>query len=107
MSKLIPSTVKRTINTVVRQTSAATVLDDALSILNNEIQRYRVKSGQGFSLDAEEAKILRTYIQSLVELSREQRNQELHDGLQESMDKMTDAELLEMYQTKLEESKKP
>lgn len=107
MSKLIPEKSRRTVTTIVRQTSAAVVLEDALSILNNEIQRYRVKSSQGFGLDPEEAKILRTYIQSLVDLSKEQRNQEMHDGLQESMNKMTDAELLQLYQEKLEDSKKP
>jgi len=100
MSKLLPSKLKRKAQVIVRETSASVVLDDALSILNNEIQRFRVKSNSGFSLEAEEAKVLRTYIQSLVELSREQREQEKHDGLSETLDGMTDAELLELYRTK-------
>jgi hypothetical protein len=106
-NKLIPEKTKRIVTTLVRETSASTVLDDALSILNNEIQRFRVKSSQGFGLDVDEAKVLRTYVQSLVDLSREQRAQEEHDGLQDAMSKMSDDELLLMYQEKLTDTKKP
>lgn len=107
MSKLLPDKTKRVVTTIVRETSASVVLDDALAILNNEVQRMRVKSSQGFGLDIDEAKVLRTYVQSLVDLSREQRAQEEHDGLQDAMSKMSDAELLDMYQQKAIETKKP
>jgi hypothetical protein len=106
-SKLIPDKSRRVVTTLVRETSASTVLDDALSILNNEVQRYRVKSNQGFGLDVEEAKILRTYVQSLVDLSREQRAQEVHDGFQAELEAMKPEELIEFYQQKVLESKKP
>ena len=106
-NKLIPDKSKRVVTTVVRETSASVVLDDALTILNNEVQRFRVKSSQGFGLDIDEAKILRTYVQSLVDLSREQRAQEMHDGFQAELENMKPEELIEYYQQRVLESKKP
>lgn len=102
----LPSGLKRKIKpaaVIVRETSASTVLSDALSIVNNEIQRMKVKSSQGFGMDLDEVKILRTHIQSLVDLSKEQREQEKHDGTMQTLENMTPQELLEYYeQLKLE-----
>jgi hypothetical protein len=99
-NKLIPKGIKRTPTIVVREHSATVVINDALSIINDQVQRLRVKSSSGFSLEAEEVKNLRSYVQSLVELSREDRERERHDGIDEFLEKLTEEDLLKYYAEK-------
>lgn len=103
MSNLLAKT-RRVANVVVRETNTDSVLSDALSIINSQVQIMRVKSSQGFSLEAEEIKTLRTLVQSICDISREEREQSKHDGLDDAFKNMSEAELLQLYQDK---SKKP
>ena len=99
MSNLIRG-VKRKPNIVVREHSATVVINDALSIINDQVQRMRVKSSTGMSLDDNEVKNLRSYVQSLVELSREDRERERHDGVNEFLEGLTEEDLLKLYHEK-------
>jgi signal transduction histidine kinase len=106
MAKLIPAGLqRRPVNSaVVRETNTASALSDALSILNDQIQILRVKSNTGYSLDQEQIKSLRTLVQSICDISREEREQDKHDGLDDALKNMSEQELLQLYH---EKSKKP
>jgi hypothetical protein len=81
------------------------VLSDALSILNDQIQILRVKSNSGYSLDVDQVKTLRTLVQSIVDISREEREQDKHDNIAEDFKNMSEHELLQLYHDSKE--KKP
>lgn len=103
MSNLLSKT-RRVANVVVRETNTDSVLSDALSIINSQVQIMRVKTSQGFGLESDEIKNLRTLVQSICDISREEREQSKHDGLDEAMKNMSEAELLQLYH---EKSQKP
>lgn len=103
MSNLLAKT-RRIANVVVRETSTDAVLSDALSIINSQVQIMRVKSSAGYGLDGEEIKQLRVLVQSLCDISREEREQSKHDGLDDALKNMSEAEILHLYH---EKSKKP
>lgn len=103
MSNLLAKT-RRVANVVVRETSTDSVLSDALSIINSQVQILRVKTSQGFGLESDEIKNLRTLVQSICDISREEREQSKHDGLDDAMKNMSEAELLQLYH---EKSQKP
>lgn len=103
MSNLLAKT-RRVANVVVRETSTDAILSDALSIINSQVQLMRVKSSAGYGLEAEEIKQLRTLVQSLCDISREEREQSKHDGMDEALKNMSEAEILQLY---YEKQKKP
>lgn len=55
---------------------AQTLISDALSIIATEIVRFKHAQSGGKKLEASEARVLQGYIKSLVELAREEREQE-------------------------------
>jgi hypothetical protein len=56
---------------------AATLLDDALSVVATEVIKFKRKSMDPMkALDLSEARVLQGYIKSLVELCKEQRERE-------------------------------
>jgi hypothetical protein len=109
LSKLIPTNSPRRAiaSAIVRETNTASALSDALSILNDQIQILRVKSNTGYSLDSEQIKSLRTLVQSICDISREEREQDKHDGLSEELKNMTEQEVFQLYQEKTSKEKKP
>lgn len=103
---IIPTTIRRRAGEsaiVVREKSIASVLNDAASILADQIQKVRIESANG-TLDTEDAKKLRLFIQSAIDIQREEREQDKHDGLDKRLKEMSESELLEYYES---ESKKP
>lgn len=73
------------------------LLNDSLTIIGNELARYRAKSARGASLELKEARAVQGYMKTLVELSRESREQSRHEDLSS----MSNQELLELAQKEL------
>lgn len=59
------------------------LLDNALSVLQNEIYALKKKTDDGFMLDYEEANIMTKYVDALVKLSKESRELAKSDDLSE------------------------
>ena len=59
--------------------SSEDLLADAMSVLANELARYRHKSNKGMSLDLKEARIMQGYIKCLVDINKEIREMERDD----------------------------
>ena len=101
----VVSTQKRYVSTVVKAQSTESIIDDAKSIIRDQITRYKIQSSQGLELDDSEAKKLRIYIQSLMEMSREEREIEKSDKLADMLQGLSNEELLEMYKKQLDVKK--
>lgn len=92
---MYPKPVMRSIPTVVtRETSTNSVINSALDIISGQVELLRVKSAFGAPLESEEVKNLRSYVQSLTELRKDERQQELHDRLPEGLEDLTTEELI-------------
>lgn len=93
--------------TVVRAASVATspakMLEDALSIMDNQIERLRVKSAS-MALDEREARTLLGYVKGLVEISKEEREREKSDKVAKELADMSTEELLKLADQKLKKS---
>lgn len=80
------------------------LLAEALNIIGSELNRYSLKVKQGKSLDLSEARVVQGYLKSLVEISRESRERDRD----EKLDEIDDQKLLELAKKALElEGKKP
>lgn len=49
------------------------LMSDAMSIIGSELARYRQKTSRGVTLDLKEARAVQSYMESLVKLSKEDR----------------------------------
>jgi hypothetical protein len=58
---------------VMDQPDVQTLVRDALSIVADEVMRFKKKSNSGKNLDLSESRVLQGYIKCLVELSKESR----------------------------------
>lgn len=58
--------------------SVGKMLDHSLSIMNEQIDRLRIKS-RNFALDEKETRVLLGYVRGLVEISKEEREREKTD----------------------------
>lgn len=87
--------------TVARERSLETITNDALSVLGDQIERYRIKSGQGYALEDNEVKNLKQLISALAELGRESRERDKADELAKLLPNMSDQELLDYAAKKL------
>lgn len=87
--------------TAVKSQSTESIIDDAKSIIRDQVMRLKIKSGQGFSLESEDAKNLRTYVQSLVEMSKEERELDKSDALKDMLKGLSNEELLELYKKQI------
>jgi hypothetical protein len=85
--------------TVLDDTDA--VLQDALSILNSQILKFRIKVNKGQDLKLDETRMLCSMIKSLVEVSKETRERSKSDDLSN----LTDAELLKLLEDKVNSHK--
>lgn len=61
--------------------SARNLLDDALSIIGNDLVRYKFKTNKGHTLDLAEARVIQGHIKALVELSKEDRERSRSEDL--------------------------
>jgi hypothetical protein len=89
--------------TVVRTTSTssspAKMLEDALGIMDNQIERLRIKAAHT-SLDEREARTLLGYVKGLVEISKEERERE-KSGIAKELSELSTEELLKLAESKL------
>lgn len=86
-------TVVPTTTSIIKPT-VDNIIQDAVDIVTNEIMKMKVKSVQGGTLNINEARVLQGYIKSLVELSKEMR--ENRDS--EDLANLSDAELLRLME---------
>ena len=89
---------------VKREADVNDVINNALGIIKQQVDNLSAKSRMGGSLQDIDVKNLRTYIQSLVELSREERERTKHDGVEEWLASLSTQELVDMAQGKLASS---
>lgn len=57
------------------------LMSDAMSIIGSELARYRQKTSRGVTLDLKEARAVQSYMESLVKLSREDRERSRSEDL--------------------------
>jgi hypothetical protein len=68
------------------------LVNDAKAIICSELARYRTKSERGVTLDLKEARVIQGYLETLIKLQREEREQARSDDLSN----LTNEELLEL-----------
>lgn len=86
----------------IKTQSVDSIIDDAKSIIRDQVTRLKIRSNQGFSLEPDDVKSLRDYVKSLVELSREEREIEKSDKLNDLVKDMSNEQLLELYKKQIE-----
>lgn len=79
---------------IIKEPSVPELIRDALSVVNEEIIRFKHKSKEGKALALQEARVLQGYIKALVDLSKERR--ELAD--EADLANMSDTELLKLFE---------
>lgn len=79
-----------------------TLVNDALSIIGNELSVYRSKTSKGLTLDLKEARAVQGYMDSLVKMSRESREAS-EQQRQQLLEHLSDEELLKIAQEQLKE----
>ena len=89
---------------VQKETTVNDVIDNALGIIKQQVDTLAAKSRLGGSLMDVDVKNLRTYIQSLVELSREDRERTKHDGIEEWLANLSTEELVTLARGQLSQS---
>lgn len=99
--RIYPSPViKETSKVIVsREASTNQIVNSALQLLSGQIEVLRVKSSMGATLEDSEIKNLRMLIQSLVDLRKDERDQEKHDDVTEKIKNMTDEELVQYIES--------
>jgi hypothetical protein len=91
--KIIPSKKSSLkTNNVVDRPDPEQLFTDALTVLANELSRFRGKTMSGRSLELKEARVFQGYLKSLVEMQKELR--ELNK--EEDYSSFTDEELLKL-----------
>lgn len=68
------------------------LMSDALFIIGSELSRYRQKASRGVTLDLKEARAVQSYMESLVKLSKEDRER----ARSEDLTNLSDEELKEL-----------
>lgn len=75
-NKLLPPRRTRiTQSDVVVVPTLERLVDDALSVIGSELAYYRAKTKRGANLDLKEARALQGYVEALVKLTKEAREQ--------------------------------
>lgn len=73
------------------------LMADALSIIGNELARFRAKSNRGVSLEYKECRAVQMYMDALVKLSREERER----ARSEDLSNLSDDELRQLAESVL------
>jgi hypothetical protein len=90
---------------VTRVSNTASIIESALSIVDEQVEKLRLKSN-GETLEEREIRTLHSLIKSLVDLSKEEREREKHDKDSEGLSNLTNEQLIELAQKKLADTKK-
>lgn len=94
---IVPTTPRIQASRIETVPQLSTLLEDALSIYQTEILKFKIKVKSGKSLDLSEARVLQGYVKSLVDAAREMRERSAEAD--EKQADLTDEQLLE--QTKV------
>lgn len=79
-------------NEVVTVPKLESLMTDALSIIGAELAHYRAKSKRGVTLDLKEARVIQSYMDALVKMSKEAREAARAEDLSD----LTNEELLQL-----------
>lgn len=79
--RIVPSNVK-----VSKAPQLNTIVNDALSIIGSELASYSSKTKRGIMLDLKEARIVSSYMDSLVKMSKEAREAQRPEQLEHLSD---------------------
>lgn len=91
---------------VTKQSSTSSMLDDALSIVGEQVDKLKLRSRHEV-FESEDIKTLHILIKSLVDLSKEEREREKSEKDMEDLSKLSHEELLELASSKLTSVKEP
>lgn len=80
-----------------------TLIHDGISIIADQMAKFKGKTARGYDLDAKEARILHGHLDALVKLSREQRERD--KGEEESLSGKSIEDLLKLLQESTEQEK--
>ena len=78
------------------------LMNDALSIIGAELGQYKSKTKRGITLDLKEARAVQGYMETLVKLSRENREQ----ARSEALEGLSDADLAQLADEVLQKDSK-
>ncbi len=101
--KLVPQPNQRVI-LVDRAEGIQNTLNTALAIVSEQLQKLALKSKASTFTD-QESRVLQSYIKSLVDLSKEEREREKSDIELDKLKNLSDAELLELANQHLNTAK--
>lgn len=90
--KLVPSNVK-----VSKTPKLNDIVNDALNIIGSELSSYTKKINKGLMLDLKEARIVTSYMDSLVKMTKEARETQ-EAQRKDVLQHLTDEQLLEIAQ---------
>jgi hypothetical protein len=102
--KIVIKTDYGAVATVDREKGIENTLNTALGVVSEQLQKLAMKSRTA-TFDEKESRILQSYIKSLVELSRENREQEKNDLELEKLKELSNDELLQLANEHLNEAK--
>jgi CRP-like cAMP-binding protein len=97
MSKLVLPGAKRRITAVDRIATVDSMMEDIYTILKDQIEKQRVKA-IGATFNDKDMKTVEALTDSLVKLSREERERLRSDALQKQLEGLTDEELAALLQ---------
>lgn len=100
-----PKHAGRVVN-VKTETDVSDVLNRALGVIKQQVDNIAAKSrlGKESVLPEHDIKTLRSLVQSLVEVSREDRERTKHDGIEDWIAQLSTEELVKMAQGQLAQS---
>lgn len=75
--------------------SADRILEDTKRIIGAQIERLKIKAVQGYSLEAAEVKQLEQYINTLLKIKKDEREEAQQEDIQKRLKSMSEKELLE------------
>lgn len=99
----LPVKRKAITSVVSRETSIDRMVNDATSILGEQIEKLKLKS-RASTFDIKESDQLKIYIKCLVDLSREER-ETLKAAQDSDLSKLTNEQLLELASSELKKAK--
>lgn len=84
--------------------SPSKMLDEALIIINEQLERFRLKSAY-HQLDEKETRMLLGYVKGLVDISKEERERDKADPDNKELQNLSTEELVARAQAQLNKSK--
>lgn len=96
--KIVPSNVK-----VSKAPEVSDIINNALNIIGSELAAYSNKAKKGIMLDLKEARIVSSYMDSLVKMSKEARESQKPEQLEH----LSDEQLIEIAKKALAEPEEP